>query len=224
MTLSDLFAAVWHQRWVVVLGIVLTAAGGFLAVQDRTVFWTRAEVVFLVPQNEYNPNALRAASESVVIAAGAVAKSVIGPHEVTKYSSPAVTLVGAGVREGWSIGQPDTGGQWSSNFESQVLTVEAVGPSRTFVLAKVDQLEGEIASTLRDLQEAQKVTAPNRISVKASPDLPLVYGVAGSRPRALAMTAILGGSLTLAAVVALESRRLRRPRTATRESTVASTP
>lgn len=94
------------------VGIVLTMAAGLLAVQDRTVFWTRAEVIFLVPQNEYNPNALRAASESVVITAGAVAKSVLGPDEVTKYSSSDVTLVGTGVREGWSISQPDTGGQW----------------------------------------------------------------------------------------------------------------
>ncbi|MCP3423037.1 hypothetical protein [Nocardioides pinisoli] len=206
MTLSDLFATAWRHRVVVVLGLVVTLAAGLLAIQYRTVYWTRTEVVFLVPRNEFHPNAL-SSSESIVITAGAVAKVVLGPGRVPKYASPEATLVGAGVREGWSIGLPDNGGQWATNFDSQVLSIEAVGPSQTFVLDKVRELRERIATSLDDLQEAEGVSQRNRITVKASPQVPTVYGVTGSRPRALVMTGLLGAGLTLAAVLTLEARR-----------------
>lgn len=209
MTLSDLFAIAWRHRAVVVVGLCVTLAAGLLAIQDRTAYWTRTEVVFLVPRNEFHPNAL-SSSESIVITAGAVAKIVLGPGRVTKYASPEATLIGAGVREGWSIGLPDNGGQWATNFDIQVLSIEAVGPSRTFVLDKVRELRGRIAGGLNDLQEGEGVSQRNRITLKASPQTPAVYGVTGSRPRALLMTGVLGAGLTLATVLALEARRVRR--------------
>ncbi|PKH37456.1 hypothetical protein SAMN05192575_101435 [Nocardioides alpinus] len=209
MTLSDLLAAAWRFKVIVAVGMVFTAAAGFLAIQDRTVFWTRAEVVFLVPQNEFHPDRL-AASESVIITAGAVAKSVLGPDPVPKYASPGATLVGAGVREGWSIGLPDSGGQWGTNFDSQVLAIEAVGPTREWVLDTVEELREEVRQSLQALQDDAGVSLDNRISLKASPAQPVIYGVGGSRPRALLMTMLLGGGLTLALVSVLEVRRTRR--------------
>jgi hypothetical protein len=210
MTLSDLIAAAWRFRAVVVLGMIITVSAGLMSIEDRSVYWTRAEVVFLVPQNEYHPNALGESSESVIITAGAVAKSVLGPDRLPKYASPDVSLIGAGIRQGWSITLPDTGGQWSTNFDSQVLMIEAVGPSRQFVLSTADDLRGSIAESLRALQEVESVAPENMITIKASPNVPAIYRVSGSRPRALAMTMLLGGGLTLAAVVVLDARRSRR--------------
>ncbi|MCY4726950.1 hypothetical protein NYO98_11740 [Nocardioides sp. STR2] len=213
MTVTDLLVAAWRQRIVVCIGIVLTAVAGLLAIQDRSVFWTRAEVVFLPPQNEYYPNALRSSSESVIITAGAVAKRVLGPDRVPKYASPEVNLVGVGVREGWSISLPDTGGQWSYSFDSQVLAIEAVGPSREFVLETVAEVRHRVSNSLRAVQVAESVPPETRISLRASPGQPVVYGVGGNRPRALGMTAVLGGILTLCAALARDKRQARRKRT-----------
>ena len=224
MTLTDLLAAVWRHRALVCVGMVLTAAAGLVAVQDRSVYWTRTEVVFLPPQNEYYPNALRASSESVIITAGAVAKRVLGPDRMPKYASPEVTLVGVGVRNGWSISLPDTGGQWSSSFDSQVLTIEAVGPSREFVLDTVGDVRQRVSETLGALQTAQSVAPESRITLRASPEQPVVYGVGGSPPRALVMTTALGGLLTLCAVLARDRRQSRRKGAAAFPASVPTAP
>ncbi|MET0887413.1 MAG: hypothetical protein ABWX92_13285 [Mycetocola sp.] len=224
MTLTDLLATAWRHRVLVCVGIVLTAVAGLLAIQDRSVFWTRAEVVFLPPQNEYYPNALQASSESVIITAGAVAKRVLGPNQAPKYASTDATLVGVGVRNGWSISLPDTGGQWSFSFDSQVLTIEAVGPSREFVLDTVADVRQRVSDTLEALQAAQSVAPESRISLRASPEQPVVYGVGGSRPRALVMTWALGGLLTLCAVLARDKRQVRRKGTTARSQADATSP
>ncbi|WP_206074429.1 hypothetical protein [Antribacter gilvus] len=210
MTLWDLFELA-VRRWPVVLcALAITAGMGWVSIQDDGVYWSRTQVVFLAPLSEENPNALRTQSESLIITAGLVAKEVNGPGEVTKYGSPEVTLVGLGVREGWSVRQPDVGGQWAPNFNQQVLYLEVVGPTPAHIQAQQDAIFDQIAEELDILQRELEVHPVNHISVTIAPESTAIYHATGSRPRALMMTTVLCGAATVALLFALEMRARRR--------------
>ncbi|TDD70944.1 hypothetical protein E1262_07370 [Jiangella aurantiaca] len=195
------------RRWPVVLaGALCTGALAFAMAAGDHVYWSRTEVVFLAPTSRLYPNALNAPSEDIIITAGVVAKMVTGPAATLKYASPDANLVGIGVRDGWSVKLPDTGGQWAPNFASQVLSVEVVAPDRETVVARQQELVDRIAQELENLQRNAGVDPVNDITVTVNPRTSTVYEVGGSRMRAMGMTGLLGGGATLAVIVLLEYR------------------
>lgn len=202
----------------VLVGALVTAVAGYGAIRADGVYFARTELAFLAPQSTANPNALRTQSDSLIITAGVVARELTGPAEWPKFGSMEVTLAGAGVRDGWSLRLPDTGGQWASNFASQRLVLEVVGPTAEVVDARQRQLVDEVVATLDALQTSQGAAPQERITILATPESPVLSHVTGSRPRALAMTAVLGMSMTLSCVLMLERRRRGRGAVATASS------
>ena len=128
MTLWDFFSACLRRWPIVLVGVLCTGLAVFAGLSDKGVYYTRTQIVFLAPSSTYYPNSLATQSEDIVDTAGVVAKKVTGPVPVTKYASADVTLVGIGIRDGWSLVVPDTGGQWGTNFQSQILNLEIVAP------------------------------------------------------------------------------------------------
>jgi hypothetical protein len=210
MTLWDVIGALLRRWPIVLVGAVLTAFFGHLAAADRSVYWTRTEVVFLAPTSRLYPNQLNTTSEDLIITAGVVAKKVDGPAKILKFASTDANLIGEGVREGWSVLLPDTGGQWAPLFASQTLVVEVVGPSPEWVAAKRQALIDRIVAKLAALQRQQGVAPRNAITTTIAPPAGVISQVSGSRLRAVAMTGILGIGTTFGAVVVLEARRRRR--------------
>lgn len=209
------------RYWAVVLvGGLCTAGAGLMAISDDGVYFTRTELAFLAPTSTLYPNALRTQSEDIIDTAGVVAKRVMGPGKVTKFAAPDVTLVGLGVRDGWSIRLPDTGGQWASNYATQMLVLDVVAPSREGVAARQSELVRQVQGELLELQEDAGVAPVNRISVLPAPESTVIFSVSGNRPKALAMTACLGVGVTITIVLAAERRR--RHITRTRSLTSAS--
>ncbi|GHH72607.1 hypothetical protein [Promicromonospora soli] len=213
MTLWDLVRAALRRWPVLVVGAVATLLVAYATTLDDGVYWSRTQVVFLAPTSNAYPNALKTTSEDLIITAGVVAKGVAGPGKVTKYASPDATLVGEGIRDGWSIRLPDTGGQWATNFAQQILYVEVVGATAAEVGARQRAIIEQIAQELDRLQRDAKVAPVNDISVTVAPESTVVHQVKGSRARSLGMAGVLGVGATLAVVIMLETRA-RRPRTA----------
>jgi hypothetical protein len=210
MTLWDLIRSL-TRRWPVVLaGALVTLAAVYWAAQDRGVYWTRTEVVFLAPPSEMYPNSLDTTSGDLIVTAGLVAKLVSGPHKVIKFTSPDAGLIGEGVRRGWAIRLPDTGGQWAPNFTSQLLIVEVIGPDPAEVEGQKNALVRRIATTLDDYQHAHGVAPVNRITSTPAPQGTINYMVTGSRIRTVAMTGALGIGATLGALLLLAHRDNRR--------------
>ena len=211
------------RYWALVLvGAVLTAGTGVAVTRDEGVYFTRTELAFLAPTSSLYPNALRTQSEDIIDTAGVVAKRVSGPAEVTKFSSPEVTLIGLGIRDGWSLRLPDTGGQWAMNFATQMLILDVVGPSPEAVRSRQAELIARVQDELDQLQRDAGVAPVNDITVIPAPDTTVIYHVAGNRPRALAMTALLGVGVTITVVLAVDRRR-RRQEVAADEGDVAFT-
>lgn len=207
MNLWQLLGACWRYWPVVLLGAVATAGVGVVATTDAGVHYTRTELAFLAPTRADWPNALRTQSDSIIITAGAVARAVAGAAELPKLASPEATLVGMGIREGWSLRLPDTGGQWASNFATQRLVLEVVGPTPEAVAARQREVTDEVANAVRALQAAHGVAPAEQISAIPTPESTAIVHVTGNRSRALGMTVVLGSGVTLASIVVLERRR-----------------
>jgi len=210
MTLWELLRACLRFWPVVLIGAVCTAAVGLLAAANDGVYFTRTEVVFLAPTSSLYPNALETQSEDIIDTAGVVAKRITGPGQVTKFASPDVTLVGLGVRDGWSLRLPDTGGQWAANFATQRLILDIVGPTHEEVRARQDELLNRIFDELHSLQRDAGVDPVNEIVATTAPQTTVIYQVEGSALRVIGMTAVLGVAATATVVVFLEFRRRQR--------------
>lgn len=210
MTFWELIRAFLRFWPVALIGAICTAAAGFIAISDDGVYFTRTEIIFLAPASSLYPNALRTQSEDIIITAGVVAKLVTGPGQITRFASPDVTLVGEGVRDGWALRLPDTGGQWAANFATQRLLLDIVGPSREAVAEQQDALIRQIQAELAGMQDDADVPAVAQITAIPAPQSTVIFHVGGSKPRALGMTAILGIGATSAVIIGLEYRRRRK--------------
>lgn len=210
MTLWDLVRAALRRWTVLVAGAVATLGLMYSTTLDDGVFWSRTQVVFLAPTSAAYPNALRTTSEDLIITAGVVAKAVSGPDKVTKYASPDATLVGEGVRDGWSVRLPDTGGQWAPHFAEQVLYVEVVAGTAEEVEARQGEIIAQIAGELDRLQRDAGVAPVNHITVTVAPESTVVHQVQGSRARSAGMAGLLGACATFAVIAVLEVRGSRR--------------
>jgi len=213
MTLWEFFAACLRRWPIVLVGVVCTAIAAFAVMSDKGVYYTRTQIVFLAPSSSYYPNTLATQSEDIIDTAGVVAKRIIGPGPVTKFASPDVTLIGEGIRDGWSLGLPDTGGQWGTNFQTQILNLEIVAPARETVLQRQTEMLQRVHDELDALQRERGVEPINDITVQAAPRSTIIYHVGGSKPRALGMVAALGLGVTAALVVVAERLGKRREAT-----------
>ncbi|WP_199245802.1 hypothetical protein [Leifsonia sp. AG29] len=211
MTLWDFFRACLRRWPIVLVGLLCTVLAGYLAISDKGVYYTRTQLVFLAPSSTYYPNTLATQSEDIIDTAGVVAKRITGPGQQTKYASPDVTLIGIGIRDGWSLVVPDTGGQWGTNFESQILNLDIVAPDRATVERRQTDLIERVKKELDAIQREKHVAPINDITVTTAPRSTVIYHVGGSRPRALGMALVLGLGVTAGAVIAVEgiSRRRR---------------
>lgn len=212
MTLWEFFAACLRRWPIVLVGVICTGLAAFALLSDKGVYYTRTQLVFLAPSSSSYPNTLTTQSEDIIDTAGVVAKRITGPRPVTKFASPDVTLIGQGIRDGWSLTLPDTGGQWATNFQSQILNLEIVAPARATVLERQTTLVRRVQDELDSLQRERGVAPINDITVQAAPRSTVIYHVGGSKPRALGMTAALGVGITASVVMLVERLARRRPR------------
>lgn len=212
MTLWEFFAACLRRWPIVLVGVICTGLAAFALLSDKGVYYTRTQLVFLAPSSSSYPNTLTTQSEDIIDTAGVVAKRITGPRPVTKFASPDVTLIGQGIRDGWSLTLPDTGGQWATNFQNQILNLEIVAPARATVLERQTTLVRRVQDELDSLQRERGVAPINDITVQAAPRSTVIYHVGGSKPRALGMTAALGVGITASVVMLVERLARRRPR------------
>lgn len=191
---------------VAVCGVLCTLALTTMLISAPGVYYSSARVQFVIPQSRDNPNVLQVPLRSLAMTAGVVAK-MVDPARSARVSQPEQPLPDLGVRDGWSVQQPDRGGQWSHNFSDAFVTVQAVGRNPDVVIARMKQLETEVVAALRQLQVQADVDPVNYIQATLSPESIPLYYMGGSKPRALVGTMGLGLGLT-AMLVTVVGRQL----------------
>jgi hypothetical protein len=197
-----------------VISLVVLVAGVFVAqaVRKPGVYWSDVHVRFVPPANPTNPNSLQVSERSLVMTAGAVGQA-IDDRSLPPTASPDVQISGLGVRSGFSITLPNTGGQFQSTYITPYLDVQVVGPSEFEVARTTKNLVAAIKSKLTELQDKSKVAAADRISAKILPETNApVYFEQGSRKRAIAAAFVIMAALAAAtgALMSRIDRRLRR--------------
>lgn len=209
MTLARAAVAVRRRWWIALVGVVLTLAACVLVKDAPGVYYQQADVVLMWPQPPQNKeNTFQYGNKTLIKTAGVVARAVQG-HEGAMTVSDTATLAGQGIRHGWSVRLPNSGGQWAYDFEEPVLSVEAVGTTPREASATTTVVVSRINAELASLQRAEGVPSWLMIRTRLSPPTPVLHYAAGSRGRAVLMTLFIGVTFTLTAV-RLVDRRLRR--------------
>jgi hypothetical protein len=199
---------------VVLTGLLATVLGSYVAVKAKGVYWSRVQVRFIAPTSEDYPNGLQISPSSTVMTAGAV-RRIVDDSDKPRTVSQDVILSGLGIRNGWSVNLPNTGGQWANNFTNPYLDVQAVGPTADGVEATISRVILDINAALAKLQTQAAVADANLIHTQLSPPgNPPLYFQRGSRIRAGLAALGLGLGITwfvTAATVRWSRRRRSRP-------------
>lgn len=212
MTIWDLLATAWRRR-LVVLACALASGLLLYGVAAPVVAYNgRVTVLLLVPQGTPG-NALSTTTQSLIGMAGVAARAATGPHDAPQTVSADITLASMGVERGWSLRQPNAGGQWEIRYEDPLLDVQSTGRTLEEAQATMQEALDHVRAALTELEDRADVPATARIRTELSPQEPAFTVQTGSRVRALALTAVICAIGTGAAVLAadgLASRRARR--------------
>lgn len=203
VTFGDLLVLTWRHRLVAAVCLVLTGAALFLMSSPVEAWNARMSVVLLVPKGTPG-NAIASTTASLIATTGVVARGINGPDDPPQTVSSDLNLASIGAEPGWSLRQPNAGGQWDVYYEEPRLDVKAWGHTLDGASAQMNEAVAAIETSLTSLQDARHVDASQRIRLKLSPDQPVFTVQSGSRIRGLAGTGIAGLLATLAAVMGAE--------------------
>ena len=207
MTIWSLADAVRRLWPLVMVGLIVTFAGSYVAAKATGVYYEQVNVVFIYPHG----SALEPGPSSLVSTAGLLETQLNeqGPLPL----SPTATIVGAGIRDGVRVRLPNEGGQWATNFDQEDLDVEVVGDNASQVRAETDATVTKIRTLLRSDQLSVGVRPRWLIGVGTSPSSPPVLYMRGSSARAGITAFALGLVLTPISVVMVDRWLGRRTRT-----------
>jgi len=166
-------------------------------------------MLFVAPLSKVNPNGLEITPSSLIATAGVVSKMVDHSDSSTRVVSEGVDLVGEGIKHGYSVTVPNSGGQWANNFTQAVVDVQVVGSSEAEVRSTLKTLQARINAALATIQQTAKVHKEYLVSTEPTPPIAPIYRQHSSRIRIGFATLALGFGLT-AAVVSAMRRRYRR--------------
>jgi hypothetical protein len=202
MTFADLARAALRQRWIVVLGLLLTLAGGYLVKTAPGEYVTSAGIYLVAPRNVNNGNAY-VVDDSVTTVADLVLTAVDSREARAE-------LAAAGVRDRYTLELFNAGDQFVPIYDRPLLQLSVSGSDPQSVKRTVALVKARVDAELR-LRQTQTHAAP-RIWVRAQltpADPPVVLG-RGSPLRGVAAVLVIGIIGTGIAVVAVDDRRRRR--------------
>jgi hypothetical protein len=212
MTTERLFRILLRRWYVVVLGVALVGAVAVRVHQTTGLYWSQVDVVFTAPPSPENPNNIKADAHGLTSIAGMVAAELNRESNTPMTSSAGATLAGQGVRQGFQIRLPNSGGQWATNFDRPVLDVQVIGPDAETVREQMVQQVARIDQVLDELQDEDAVASNARVSTLSAPTSAQVFYLDGSPTRAAVMAGILGLWLTVLSAVLLDGFLVRRRR------------
>jgi hypothetical protein len=205
-------SAALRRQWIVTLiGLGVVLAIGYHLTHLEGLYYQKVDVIFLAPEQP-DTNTFQNATGSLIGTAGIVSQVVGSSASGAAPVSENATLVGTGLKHGYSVRLPNDGGQWAINYTRPVLDVQAVGTSPEEVTATTNMVIAKINHELDLRQDAFGVLKRYRITTRLNPSIAYVMHSTGSRSRTLAASMLLGGGCTVAMALMVDNlRRRRRP-------------
>lgn len=201
------------RRWYVVAVCALLTLGGALVLLDRPpVYFTQFEVVLLPPKESVNPNTLREDPYGMVPMAGLLVEEYNQGHHPLNMSTTETTLYGEGLDQGERVRMRNVGNQWLPIYSHPVIDVQVLAADAGRVEEEAGRIARDLNRILDRRQDELGVRRESRMSIEMAPKDIVVQEITGSRGRTVGGLGLLGGSLTLVAVIWVE--RLSRARAA----------
>ncbi|PWI13600.1 hypothetical protein DI272_05180 [Streptomyces sp. Act143] len=191
------------RRWyVLVFALVLTAAGAYRVLHPAPEFLSSAVVVLKPPVTGNQPNQLTNLQPPLATLSYGV---------VEQLESPAgrKELRAAGVHGAYQLIPRNSGTSATPRYLIPSLQVQVKGASAEEADAAVGRVIDVYTRHVTDLQEAQGIPAGSRINASVLV-APSAAAVQGTRTRALAGTALLGGIGGMLAALWFDQYALRR--------------
>ncbi len=179
------------------LGLALTGLAVVLLASPPGVYWASQRVSIQAPRSAENPNTFQISLRSINMTAGMVAQLVSTDQRVERPVEPELPLANMDVRSGWSVEQPDRGGQWSHQYSDPYVTIQVVDPDPEQVEEQMTALEARVVAAIRQIQDDAGVAPVNRFTTTTSPPTTNLFHQGGSPTRAAFGIAVLGLGATL---------------------------
>lgn len=175
-----------YRRWYLFLGALLCMAPVLFAAHGAIgVYYLQADVIFLPPPQSVAGNSLRGEPGQTVYFTAMIDRQLAGEDPETGPATTDAPLYATGIREAHSTFLPNNGGQWQTNFNRPVITVEVVGETSANV-------EDEFASILQRIEELREqpqadmhIAADSYITTTLSPARPKMQYIGVRSKRAV---------------------------------------
>ena len=204
----ELLAAA-RRRWALVaIGALLTYGLLWQTTSVEPVYSAEMRVTLVA---DVGVTSLRDPQPGLIVAAELVSNRIM-TQRGAQITSDSVSLVGEGVRQGFSVTLPNRGSQWVRLVDVPDLRVQAVGSTPAEVMESLRTARVQIDDELVAIQSAVSVAPEARIRASSATPLPAVAEGRGNRARALLASGVLGAALTTALVVVADGRSRQRRR------------
>lgn len=201
------------RRWYVVLTVLALMFPAVLQAGGSTgVYWSKVDVVFYPPSGAAAGNPLRADSQATIHYAAMVERLVNGERGHSEPGTTNANLYGTGLRNGYSIYIPSSGGQWQNSFDRSAITVEVVAETQHDVGKVLAGIVDRIEQTASERQEAMGVIPQSYITTSLSPSTPEISYQPAEPAYAASALAVLAIGLAVAAASFVDRLTLRRAR------------
>lgn len=186
------------RRWYLVLAVILCMLPVLYSATISTgVYYARAEFLFLPPPSKVGGNVLHSEAVTTVMYAAIVERRFNGNDGGQPLRTTDAPLYSTGLRNGYSVFLPNSGGQWQMSFGDPKLVIEVVAEDGGTVEKEMSRITGELQKLSSDPQQSIGVTPEALITTELSPAQPVAMHVGIRRSRALAALAGLTIALAL---------------------------
>ena len=197
---------IMRRRGIALVIVVVMLPLTLMATQAQGVYYSRADVLFLVPSALVGGNSLQADPAQTLSFAAVVEHRLNAERPSAAPRSTSAPLYGTGVRNTHAVYIPNSGGQWQLSFSRPVITVEVVSDSAETAASVLDQLVDRISELAAESQVQKGIRPAARITTELSPGLPYVTHISVRNDRAAASLILL--TLGLAGGIPLVVERL----------------
>ncbi|MET4620156.1 hypothetical protein ABIE18_001596 [Arthrobacter sp. 2762] len=204
---------VLRRRWYAAVAVLLIGFAGLGAIRSLDpVYWTQAEVSFVAPTGEpayWVPGGDVAA---LVPFAALVEKRVNDDSGSVNLVLSRGTLYGAGVKQGYSVTLPNTGGQWTKSFSRPVLAVQVVDSSAERVNEVLSVVIKRIQEESTSLQKETDVHGAviTTVTTPSSPEIIFGGGTPTDRLKGASAWLALACAAAMATAATVERQIARR--------------
>jgi hypothetical protein len=202
MTVAGLARAAVRQRYVVVLGLLITLFGAYLVKTAPGEYVTSAGIYLLGPRSVNNGNAY-VVDDSVTMVADVVVTAVDSKQARAE-------LAAAGVQDRYTLELFNAGDQFVPIYDRPLLQLTVRGKDPASVRRTVALVHARVDTELGLRQKEAGADPRLWVTTQLTPAAPPVVHGRGSPIRGLAAMLLLGATGTVIAVLAVDDLRRRR--------------